>query len=81
MNYKEDIMKKKNFKMKVNNEIGTSWITTKGTTWSRNKYPKECIDRFGDVWLKPYMDTPNLYATVDGPELYFHIKDGSLEEN
>ena len=68
-------------KMKVNEELGTHWITTKSTSWLRNKYPKECIDAFGDVWLKPYMDAPNLYETVVGPKLYFHIKDGCLEDN
>lgn len=67
--------------MRVIFEKGTTWITVNGSAWSRNKYPIECVDKFGDVWLKPYRGASNLYVTVDGPELLFTIENGCLEEN
>ena len=70
-----------NYKMRVIFEKGTTWITVNGSTWTRNKYPVECVDNFGDVWLKPYHGASNLYATVSGPELLFTIENGCLEEN
>lgn len=69
------------YKMRVVFEKGTAWITVNGSTWTRNKYPVECVDNFGDVWLKPYRGASNLYVTIDGPELLFTIEDGCLEEN
>lgn len=68
-------------KIKVRCERGTSWITIDGSAWTRNKYPAECVDRFGDVWLKPYHNAPNLYTTVQGQELLFSVENGCLEEN
>ena len=69
------------YKMRVIFEKGTKWITVNGSTWSQNKYPLECVDKFGDVWLKPYRGASNLYVTIDGPELLFSIENGCLEEN
>ena len=72
---------KEKVKMRVTFEPGTSWITVKGSTWIRNKYSEYCSDAFGDVWLKPFRGASNLYVTVQGPELYFTIVDGYLEES
>lgn len=69
------------YKMRVTFEKGTTWITVNGSTWSRNKYPAECVDKFGDVWLKPYFHASNLYVTIQGPELLFVVENGCLEEN
>lgn len=67
-------------KMKVVREKGTAWITVKGTTWIRNGYPETHVDKFDDVWLKPYKGAPNLYTTVQTPQLLFGVKDGYLVE-
>lgn len=69
------------YKMRVIFEKGTTWITVNGSAWSRNKYPVECVDNFGDVWLKPWGNASNLYVTIQGPKLYFYIENGCLEEN
>ena len=74
-------MGSKKYAMRVTHEKGTNWITVKGSAWTRNKYPVECVDKFGDVWLKPYRHASNLYVTVQGPELYFYVTNGCLEEN
>lgn len=68
-------------KIRVVRERATTWITVKGSVWKRNGYPVECIDRFDDVWLKPHYHAPNLYATVQGPTLYFSIENECLIEN
>lgn len=73
-------MKKTKYRMKVNYEKGTNWITVSGVAWSHNKQPVECIDKFGDVWLKPYRNAPNLYITVQGPELLFSVEDENLKQ-
>jgi hypothetical protein len=71
---------KTNYKMKVTYERGTNWITVPEASWTRNKYPVECVDKFGDVWLKPYRHASNLYVTVQGPELLFSVENGNLEQ-
>lgn len=70
----------KTVKMKVTYEKATTWITVKGSTWCRNGYPPEYVDRFGDVWLKPHFNAANLYTTIQEPALYFHIEDDCLIE-
>lgn len=67
-------------KMKIKHERGTDWITVDGSSWARNGYSKTYVDTFGDVWLKPYFNAPNVYVTVLDPPLYFSIEDGSLVE-
>ena len=75
-------MAKSKFKMSVVLEPGTNWITVKCANLCRNGYPKECVDNFGDVWLKPFHHASNLYVIAQGPcDLYFHVTDGCLEEN
>lgn len=68
-------------KMKVVRERATTWITVKGLNWIRNGYPEQCVDKFGDVWLKPHFNATNLYATVSGPQLFFSIDDECLVES
>ncbi len=66
-------------KMLINYERGTSWITTKGSQWTRNGYSSEYVDPFGDVWLKPFDLTKKIYTTIQDPILYFIDKEGHLE--
>lgn len=73
--------KAKRIKMKVTFERATSWITVPGSSWTRNGYSEKSVDRFGEVWLKPYRGAKNLYVTIDGPCLYFTVVDGCLEES
>lgn len=68
-------------KLKITYEKGTTWITVKGDPWKRCGYPEECVDKFGDVWLKPWFNASNLYVTVVGPELTFTDENGYLEVN
>ncbi len=68
-------------KMRVVRERGTTWITVKGSAWVRNGYSEKYVDRFGDVWLKPYRHASNLYTTVEEPCLLFSINDECLVEN
>lgn len=51
-------------RIKINYEKGTDWITVKSHQWLRNDLPSECIDKFGEVWLRPIGHTN--YETVDG---------------
>ena len=73
--------KKEDARLKVSHERGTNWITVKGEAWKRAGYPEGCIDRFGDVWLKPWLDGANLYSTVEGDPVMFYEEDGYLKEN
>lgn len=66
--------------MKVTFERATTWITVKGSLWTRNGYSKDYVDSFGDVWLKPYFNTANVYVTIDQPAICFSVKDGNLVE-
>lgn len=70
----------KKYAMKVTFEKGMTWITVNGSVWTRNKYPIECVDKFGDVWLKPYFHASNLYVTIEGPEILFTVENGCLVE-
>lgn len=73
-------MSSKKYAMRVTYEAGTPWITVKGSVWTRNKYPMECVDKFGDVWLRPYFHAENLYVTIEGPQMLFTVENGCLVE-
>lgn len=70
----------RNLKLKISHEKGTGWITVKGDAWKRYGYPCECIDRFGDVWLKPYFGARDVYVTAEGADLIFVDDNGYLKD-
>lgn len=76
--------KVKHIKLKITYEKGTTWITVNGDAWKRNGYPEECVDTFGDVWLKPWYSTSKLYVPATGSikdqKTIFVDKDGYLEK-
>lgn len=67
------IRRKERVKMRVEKLAGSTWVTVKKAVWLRNDYPANCIDGFGDVWLKPCRDgrrKPDTYETCQGDKVY-----------